>query len=91
MTGNFAPDWLYADKEAGGGGLTPILIKTDGQGTQKFPPYLDQRYQAYFLRAIDRFAEHISSLPDAVRSKVQILTEAEESRRHLGLFGPHLG
>ena len=70
MTGNFAPDWLYADKEAGGGGLTPILIKTDGQGTQKFPPYLDQRYQAYFLRAIDRFAEHISTLPDAVRSKI---------------------
>ena len=21
MTGNFAPDWLYADKEAGGGGV----------------------------------------------------------------------
>jgi hypothetical protein len=35
-----------------------------------FPSYLDPRYQTYFLRAIDRFAQHIGSLPHSVRSKI---------------------
>ena len=35
-----------------------------------FPSYLDPRYQSYFLRAVDRFAQHIASLPHSVRSKI---------------------
>ena len=35
-----------------------------------FPSYLDPRYQTYFLRAIDHFAQHIGSLPHSVRSKI---------------------
>jgi hypothetical protein len=41
-----------------------------------FPSYLDQRYQSYFLRAIDRFAQHIATLPHSVRSKI-IASQAE--------------
>ncbi len=70
MTGNFAPMWLYKDVEEGGGGVTPTPVKTDGQGTQTFPSYMEQTYQFYFLRAIDRFAEHIATLPEYIRSKI---------------------
>ena len=35
-----------------------------------FPSYLDPRYQSYFLRAVDRFAQHIATLPQSVRSKI---------------------
>ena len=31
---------------------------------------MDPRYQFYFLRAIDRFAEHLGSLPLSIRGKV---------------------
>ena len=41
-----------------------------------FPTYLDQRYQTYFLRAVDRFAQHIATLPHSVRSKI-IASQAE--------------
>jgi hypothetical protein len=76
MTGNFAPMWRYKDKEEGGGGIPPVRVNTDGGDIQIFPPYMDQRYQFYFLRAVDRFAAHLGTLPESIRSKV-IAAQAE--------------
>ena len=84
QVGPLAPAWLYSDKAHGGAGLTPIQVVMSNSGIRgqciknatypsylcQFPPYLDQTYQAYFLRAIDRFAAHIATLPSYIRSRV---------------------
>jgi hypothetical protein len=72
MVGDAAPLWLYDRKEDGGGGVTPVNVTPAAGHTQQpiiFPSYLEQGYQQYFLRAVDRFAEHIASLPKSIRSK----------------------
>ena len=67
--GPAAPTWIYTEA----GGVPPVNI-TPGVGhnlqPEIFPDYLDLTYQRYFLRAVDRFAAHIASLPTAVRSKI---------------------
>ena len=73
MVGDAAPLWLYDRKEDGGGGVTPVNVTPAAGHTQQpiiFPSYLEQGYQQYFLRAVDRFAEHIASLPKSIRSKI---------------------
>lgn len=68
--GPVAPAWIYT--EAGGVppvNITPSSAKHDNQPAI-FPNYLDPTYQRCFLRAIDRFAAHIATLPAAVRAKI---------------------
>ena len=59
MVGDAAPQWLYKDKKDGGGGVTPVRVEVKKGFSETFPSYLEQSYQFYFLRAVDRFAESI--------------------------------
>lgn len=67
MVGPVSPSWIYTT-----GGVPPVNITPAEGHTQPpiFPDYLSPTYQRLFLRAVDRFAAHIASLPASVKSRI---------------------
>jgi len=78
QVGPASPTWMY-DRKGGNKSVTKVkIIPAEGHHNQPayFPYYLDPTYQELFLRALDTFAEHLFTLPEAVRARV-VAVQAE--------------
>lgn len=72
--GQFSPEWVY-DKD----GVQKVFFDDKLHNTPYYPYYLNAAYKADYLAMLKAVAEHIKSLPLAVRSKIQFWMSAEGS------------
>ncbi len=63
MVGPMSPKWIYDAP------FNVPDVKMQGEGGN-YPYYLDETYQELFMRAVRTFAEHITSLPSELRSRI---------------------
>ena len=70
MVGEFTPEWIY-NRKGGNISVPKVTVEeSSGGGYQVFPYYLDQTYQALFLRGMKKFAAQIATYPAHVRSRI---------------------
>ena len=70
------PQWLY-DAGVPGATFPERITPFKEKKHDRFPYYLDETYQKYFHRLLERTGEYLASLPAAVRSRIAFVEVCE--------------